>query len=767
MRLFTSCDPGWKMFCRSKNHVVKELFSENINGRYPGQAKQACKSLFAWSFKCYQEDKCGAIACDSDENQEPQALTEPPIYACKFGEGPNCGHILVIANEDGQIGLRDTRRIGDVAPVEGHQIHLNAILDVCWVPGSAELVSVSGDLRAILLTVEEDGSLTTSHTFLGHTRSIKTVSVNRRDPCMIATGARDGNIIIWDRRCRPHHRADEIAPAHHNLIPKNGVSPSLRKSASFMSVTSNSVTSVLFQQQHILISSGSSDGLIKLWDLRKTHGGSRREPQCHSLLEHTGSSSHRGFTSLSLSPQEDIIYASCMDNTIYAYHLAKPTPKPVAEYVGHQSLTYFVKSCISPCGSYLLSGSSDNCAYIWLTDQPGEPIAKLSGHCAEVTAVDWCPVDDDKLVTCADDMKLRIFRRKNTDLDDFDEKLKIHGLSERYVGKYDKEGVVGREESPKTRERKSSGSLGTLPPHPVTPSTSGFRHSYNFTPSEAPGSSTSPQTCPQTPQQFTPQQWQGMRGRATPCTPKTSERNMLLQWLVGARTPRSIESPSTGDSDSKKNTHKRKLTDLMGEDQENISDKEKPKSPNKKNNILCPLPIMNNQTSPSRGAAKMLKYGDDSEAAFSNKSQNEISADMADSVKPLDASDKLMSGFRKTVTNVSFSVTDNSAVAGKSSEQTTQTEKKTDQNCSSKQFGKFSSPTANLPNFIIDGTSPHSRPEVRIEKRRSTNWLTSISHQRKLKFSGTPAKVAKNGAASKSFSSHKKSVKKTLKIKSK
>lgn len=373
-----------------------------------------------------------------------------------------------------------------------------------------------------------------------------------------------------------------------------------------------------------------------------------------------------------------------------------------------------------------------------------------------------------QLVTSADDMNLRIFRRKNADLDDFDEKLKIHGLSERYVGKYEKEGLTDREESPKTRERKSSGSLSTLPPHPVTPSTSGLRHSYNFTPSGGPGSSTSPQTCPQTPQQFTPQHWQGMRGRATPCTPKTSERNVLLQWLVGARTPRSVESPSTGDSDSKKNTHKRKLTDLMGEDQENISDKEKPKSPNKeKNNILCPSSIMNNQISPARGAAKMLKYGEDSEAAFSGKNQNEIHGDMADSVKPLDASDKLMSGFRKAVTNVSFSVTDNSCITGESSRQTTQTERQTDKNCTSKQFGKFSSPTANLPNFIIDGTSPHSRPEVRIEKRHNTNWLTCISHQRKLKFSETPEKVTKNGAASKPFSSHKKSVKKTLKIKSK
>ena len=65
----------------------------------------------------------------------------------------------------------------------GHQIHQNAILDVTWVPGSAELVSVSGDLRVVLLAVQEDGSLAISHTFHGHNRSIKTVSVNKRDPC--------------------------------------------------------------------------------------------------------------------------------------------------------------------------------------------------------------------------------------------------------------------------------------------------------------------------------------------------------------------------------------------------------------------------------------------------------------------------------------------------------------------------------------------------------------------------------------------------------
>ena len=368
-----------------------------------------------------------------------------------------------------------------------------------------------------------------------------------------------------------------------------------------------------------------------------------------------------------------------------------------------------------------------------------------------------------QLVTCADDMKLRIFRRKNIDVDDFDETLKIHGISERYIGRNEKERLINREESPKTRERRSSGCIGTFPLLPVTPSTSGIRRPCNFTPSGGAGNSTTPQTCPKTPQSY-----QGIRGRVTPSTPKTSERNTLLHWLINAKTPRSVDSSSTEeDSDSKKNTHKRKLTDLMDEDQENLPDKEKVKSPIKdRNNILCPS-FMNSQTPQAGGVAKMLKYGDDSEAALSTKGRDESSVDMGDSVKPIDATDKLMTGFRTPVTNVSFKVMEKSVATGESVAQETQTDQQNTQNCNVNHFGKFSSPTADLPNYIIDGTSPHSRPESRIEKKRHTNWLTSMSHQRKLKFIETPDKVVKNAASSKAFSSYKKPVKKTLRIKPK
>lgn len=71
----------------------------------------ARKILLAQSFKCYYDDEYGESSSDTAEYE--------PIYACKFGEGHDYGHILVIADEVGMIALRDTRTPGNTAPVKG------------------------------------------------------------------------------------------------------------------------------------------------------------------------------------------------------------------------------------------------------------------------------------------------------------------------------------------------------------------------------------------------------------------------------------------------------------------------------------------------------------------------------------------------------------------------------------------------------------------------------------------------------------------------
>lgn len=70
----------------------------------------------------------------------------------------------------------------------------------------------------------------------------------------------------------------------------------------------------------------------------------------------------------------------------------------VAEFYGHQNCTYYVKTCLSPDGRYIASGSSDELAYIWRTNKPGAPVVQLSGHTEEVTCIAWCGVGETKVL---------------------------------------------------------------------------------------------------------------------------------------------------------------------------------------------------------------------------------------------------------------------------------------------------------------------------------------------------------------------------------
>ena len=67
--------------------------------------------------------------------------------------------------------------------------------------------------------------------------------------------------------------------------------------------------------------------------------------------------------------------------------------EPLGIFSGHLNSTFYVKAALSPNDMYLISGSSDNDAYIWnVTDPSAAPIL-LKGHLGEVTSVAWCPSD--------------------------------------------------------------------------------------------------------------------------------------------------------------------------------------------------------------------------------------------------------------------------------------------------------------------------------------------------------------------------------------
>ncbi|XP_053978906.1 protein lethal(2)denticleless [Hylaeus anthracinus] len=404
--------------------------TRSIVEREKGLASIRDYDIALYRLKCYQDDVYRGITPNINAlDFNP----EPPVFACRFCITQGYEQIIALANEDGKIALQDTS-IKEVSnqPLEGTQAHCNAIFDVAWMPGDLKLVTASGDHTARLWDVS-GSQIKQIDYFHAHTRCVKTAVFRYQDQAVFATGARDGSIMVWDIRANhcEHRKPDNCISNAHNV--GNTGNTRQRRVVSHAS-RAQSITSLAFQDDVTLLSCAAGDGLIKVWDLRKNYTVHKKEPVAKHTMNYTGHSTRNGFSSLLICPARITLYASCMDNIIYAYNISSYNPKPIAEFYGHQNCTYYVKTCLSPDGRYLASGSSDELAYIWHTNKPGAPIVQLSGHTEEVTCIAWCSVGETKIVTCSDDSCHRIWRVGNEHKID-NEEVQIRGHAEVVLNK--------------------------------------------------------------------------------------------------------------------------------------------------------------------------------------------------------------------------------------------------------------------------------------------------------------------------------------------
>lgn len=243
---------------------------------------------------------------------------------------------------------------------------------------------------------------------------------------IILLGGRDGAIIIWDTRSNTEsgeviQKVDNrILSAHMGGGPTTPSSTRRRSNRSATpklagNASNSSVTGLVFQDEYTLISCGPGDGIIKAWDLRRCYSTLKKEPIAKYNLPYAGSSTLKGFTSLIVNASGSRLYASCMDSKIYGYNIGTFSKEPIMVYSGANIKSFYIKSCLSPDDKYLLSGSSDEKAYIWNVDNP-TPVVSLVGHSFEVTSVAWAHHQNNldggnmALVTCSDDACHKIWR---------------------------------------------------------------------------------------------------------------------------------------------------------------------------------------------------------------------------------------------------------------------------------------------------------------------------------------------------------------------
>ncbi|KAM5144030.1 denticleless protein homolog isoform 1-T2 [Callospermophilus lateralis] len=355
-------------------------------------------------------------SCHDEHTSYGETGVPVPPFGCTFSSAPNMEHILAVANEEGFVRLYNTEsQTSKKKCFKEWMAHWNAVFDLAWVPGEFKLVTAAGDQTAKFWDVKAGELLGTCK---GHQCSLKSVAFSKFEKAVFCTGGRDGNIMVWDTRCNKkdgfYRQVNQISGAHNTSDKQTPSKPKKKQNSKGLAPSvdfQQSVTVVLFQDENTLVSAGAVDGIIKVWDLRKNYTAYRQEPIASKSFLYPGSSTRKlGYSSLILDSTGSTLFANCTDDNVYMFNMTGLKTSPVAVFNGHQNSTFYVKSSLSPDDQFLVSGSSDEAAYIWKVSTPWHPPTVLLGHSQEVTSVCWCPSDFTKIATCSDDNTLKIWR---------------------------------------------------------------------------------------------------------------------------------------------------------------------------------------------------------------------------------------------------------------------------------------------------------------------------------------------------------------------
>jgi len=355
-----------------------------------------------------------------------------PPFALTFSHAAKRGgkQLFAVGCEEGRVSYIDACASSqDDAETSrtSFQAHANAIFDVRWSADDSLVGTASGD-QTVRLFDSETGVCTS--VLSGHTCTVKSFAFNPTNKALLSTASRDGSIRVWDTRLQGAHLAPAVDPAGPSPPSSAGCVNMIRNAHGTVGGRkpkgrgpTKSVTGVTYlaHDTNLLASSGSSDSVVKVWDLRKSH--QRRvnpvdfDSNAAVVAERLASSGTRqhGIASLSLAPNGRNLYALSTDSQIHALssaHLASPLHHDTKTF-SHPSLScgsFYVRLAVSPCSRYLTSGSSDGGLFMWDAEGSGREGVRMVGHDKEVSGLDW---GRDTVATCADDLLVRVWDARN------------------------------------------------------------------------------------------------------------------------------------------------------------------------------------------------------------------------------------------------------------------------------------------------------------------------------------------------------------------
>jgi len=249
--------------------------------------------------------------------------------------------------------------------LQGLKGHNDAVRSVSFSPDDQSLISASLDGTIRHWHIHSR----TQQTLHGHSAAIRTVAVSP-DAQMIVSGSLDDQIKIWD--------------LHGNLLETI--------------VGDHDILSVKFSPDGKKLLVGSGDSVISLWaihDSNKDRKSSDRQP----IQKFSGHST--AVWTVDFSPDGQKLVSGSSDKLVKLWQI---DGTELATMEGHKSTVWTVN--FSPDGQMIASGSGDDSIKLWSID--ATELHSLYGHCGAVWSVCFSP-DGRSLISGSGDSTLKLW----------------------------------------------------------------------------------------------------------------------------------------------------------------------------------------------------------------------------------------------------------------------------------------------------------------------------------------------------------------------
>ncbi|NXO24624.1 AHI1 protein, partial [Cisticola juncidis] len=304
----------------------------------------------------------------SEEKKEPFKWSRLPGQACRIPNkhlfslrGGDMGCFCIRFSHDGRtLAAACAGRNG--YPIALYEIpsgqflrefygHLNIVYDLCWSKDNHYLLTASSDGTVRMWKIEMKAA--SAVRVFPHPSFVYTAKYHPVADSLVVTGCYDSVIRIWNAN---------VKEVHGQLLQE------LDGHKSF-------INTLCFDAEGHYMFSGDSSGLIIVWDT-PVRGSSPHLFQHWKISKEIKENDIKGtpINHLEVHPNGRRLLIHAKDNTLRIMDLRILATK---KYVGATNYREKIHSTLTPCGTFLFSGSEDGKAYVW-NPETGDQVAIYS-----------------------------------------------------------------------------------------------------------------------------------------------------------------------------------------------------------------------------------------------------------------------------------------------------------------------------------------------------------------------------------------------------